>query len=51
MTNNITQKVFAITAITNMEEQRNPGIVPTINFTLLGCAKTATSTTTTRKRG
>jgi len=43
------RRAFAITATTNTAEQKNPGIVLMINFTLEECAKIVTLTCTTRK--
>jgi hypothetical protein len=48
MIRNTTQKECAITVTTRMAGQRNPGNAHTKNFTLMDCAKTVTSTSTTR---
>jgi hypothetical protein len=42
MTSSIMQRVFAITATTNMEETKNHGNVLMRNFMLLACVKIAT---------
>jgi len=51
MTKLIMLKVCATIATINTVEQKNHGTAPTRNFTQGGCAKTVTSTCTTRKNG
>ena len=49
MIESIMQRECAAIVTINMEEQRNPGTVPTISYTLMECAKTATSILTIEK--
>lgn len=51
MIENITPRVCAATATTNTEEPRSLGTAPMINSTPMECARTVTSTATTRREG